>query len=249
MAGANIHNPTTQAYMELQAAYDHYNAELFGGELPFCLITMQREKRTYGYFSHRRFVHRGDKENTTDEIAINPAYFGVVPQLEILQTVVHEMVHLWQFHFGKPGRRGYHNKEWADKMENIGLMPSSTGEPGGKRVGEKMADYAIAGGPFMKATEKLLQRNFQISWLDRQPPERLVGAGQQQLAALPEEFAEAAIGEVAELGELLEPLPGNRSNRKKYRCPGCGAQVWGKPGLRVLCGNDTCNLSEFGMVD
>ncbi len=53
----------------------------------------------------------------TDEIAMNPSYFGVVPLLEILQTLVHEMAHAWQFHFGEPGRRGYHNKEWADKWK------------------------------------------------------------------------------------------------------------------------------------
>ena len=56
-----ITSPTAQAYAELQAAFDHYNRELFGGELPPCLITMQREKRTYGYFSSERFVHRHDR--------------------------------------------------------------------------------------------------------------------------------------------------------------------------------------------
>lgn len=50
------------------------------------------------------------------------------------------MTHLWQYHFGKPGRRGYHNKEWANKMESIGLMPSSTGQPGGDKTGDKMAE-------------------------------------------------------------------------------------------------------------
>ncbi|HHH2825403.1 TPA: SprT-like domain-containing protein, partial [Escherichia coli] len=140
-------SPTIQAYGELQAAFEHYNAALFDGQLPHCLITMQREKRTYGYFSSRRFANRHEK-TMTDEIAMNPSYFGVVPLLEILQTLVHEMAHAWQFHFGEPGRRGYHNKEWADKMEAIGLMPSDTGKPGGKKTGEKMADYAIDGGPF-----------------------------------------------------------------------------------------------------
>ena len=132
-------NPTAQAYAELQLAFDHYNRELFAGELPPCLITMQREKRSYGYFSSERFVHHHDKSKT-DEIAINPAYFAVVPLLEVLQTVAHEMVHAWQFHFGNPSRSGYHNREWADKMEAIGLMPSSTGQPGGARTGQKMAD-------------------------------------------------------------------------------------------------------------
>ena len=61
-------NPTAQAYAELQLAFDHYNRELFAGELPPCLITMQREKRSYGYFSSERFVHHHDKSKT-DEIA------------------------------------------------------------------------------------------------------------------------------------------------------------------------------------
>jgi len=226
-------SPTAQAYAELQGAFDHYNRELFGGELPACLITMQREKRTYGYFSSQRFVHRHDK-STTDEIAINPAYFAVVPLLEVLQTLVHEMTHAWQFHHGKPGRRGYHNKEWADKMEAIGLMPSSTGEPGGARTGEKMADYAIEGGMFMQATDKLLTKDFRISWLDRfpaQPRAPIADTGVDETGDL----AEA-------LGELISPLgPGNRSNRVKFRCPSCGAQAWGKPSLQLLCGGEDCN--------
>src|SRR5699024_9851145 len=43
--------PTSEAYDELQIAYDHFNEHLFNNALPQCLITLQREKRTYGYFS------------------------------------------------------------------------------------------------------------------------------------------------------------------------------------------------------
>jgi hypothetical protein len=46
-------DPTTQAYAELQQAFEHYNVELFDGQIPRCLITMQREKRTYGYCTSR----------------------------------------------------------------------------------------------------------------------------------------------------------------------------------------------------
>lgn len=49
-------------------------------------------------------------------------------------------------------------------------MPSNTGKPGGKRTGEKMADYAIAGGAFLAAVQELTTRDFRISWLDRFPP-------------------------------------------------------------------------------
>jgi len=37
------------------------------------------------------------------------------------------MVHQWQQHHGKPGRRGYHNKQWAAKMNSVGLVPTHTG--------------------------------------------------------------------------------------------------------------------------
>lgn len=251
-------DPTTQAYAELQQAFDHYNTELFDGVIPRCLITMQREKRTYGYYSTRRFVHRADRI-TIDEIAINPAYFGVVPLLEILQTMVHEMTHAWQQHFGSPGRRAYHNKEWADKMESIGLMPSSTGQPGGARTGEKMADYAIEGGLFMQATDKLLANGFQVSWIDRFPPrqpdsfsitsavmaavsETLTGTGGANMPV----HSEPDPGQVPDLSEVLSPPVGsNRSNRVKYRCSGCAAQVWGKPNLKIRCGEEDCADSVF----
>lgn len=227
-------DPTTQAYAELQGAFEHYNRMLFDGVLPHCLITMQREKRTYGYFSRRRFVHTVD-QRSTDEIAINPSYFAVVPLLEILQTIVHEMVHAWQAHFGNPSRPGYHNQEWADKMEAIGLMPSSDGKPGGARTGQKMADYPIPGGAFLVATEELLTSNFKISWCDRFPPE-------EAAASRPTSSA-AALG--AGLTGILEPVAGNRSNRIKFRCPVCAAQAWGKPTLLLICGNSDCDLAHL----
>ena len=52
-----------------------------------------------------------------------------------------------------------------------------------------------------------------------------------------------------DLGDLISPLPGNRSNRVKYRCPSCGAQAWGKPSLRLLCGNEDCKAVPLDPVE
>jgi predicted SprT family Zn-dependent metalloprotease len=245
--------PTRQAYGELQQAYDHFNRALFDGALPGCMITLQREKATCGYFSSRRFA-RADGQ-ITDEIALNPAYFAVVPLVETLQTLVHEMVHLWQEHHGKPGRGRYHNEEWADKMERIGLMPTSTGKPGGKRTGDKISDYAIEGAAFLAACAELMTERFTISWFDRFPATEHVAFGDESMGqALPATVGggQAPVRQNAALASAVVPPPSSslsvpgqepilaaRPTRQKYSCVQCRANVWGKPGLNILCG--TCN--------
>lgn len=235
--------PTRQAYGELQVAYDHFNVWLFDQALPTCMITLQREKRTCGYFTADRFA---DKEGAiVDEIALNPTFFAVVPMVETMQTLVHEMCHLWQRHFGKPGRGRYHNEEWASKMESIGLMPSDTGRPGGRRTGDQMADYAIVGGRFLEATQRLLTNDFMISWYDRFPEASLVQMGASGMSTqLDPSVGGGAppIKAVESLARVIRPVSAeasgaalNKSNRTKYVCQ-CPTQVWGKPGLDLHCG-------------
>lgn len=157
--------PTQEAYSELQDAYDYFNQTLFGGRLPAALITFQRKNRTYGYFSGDRWQgHRGELR---DEIAMNPEHFETRSLPEVLSTLAHEMVHLRQHHEGKPSRSGYHNKQWADWMEDIGVIPSNTGAPGGKRTGQKMTHYIEAGGAFDRACKALCDKGFRLSWADR----------------------------------------------------------------------------------
>ena len=100
------HGPT---YNELTIAYDHFNRELFNSQLPPCLITMQRKNKAYGYFTGGRFGRRDGKE-ITDEIALNPSHFRARTVEQSLSTLVHEMTHLKQHHFGKPSRTGYHKR-------------------------------------------------------------------------------------------------------------------------------------------
>lgn len=254
--------PTIEAYAELQQAYEHFNTQLFEGKLPFCLITFQREKRTYGYFSHRRFVRRSGEQ--TDEIAMNPCYFSVCPIEEVMSTLVHEMAHLWQYHFGTPGRRAYHNAQWADFMESIGLMPSDTGQPGGRRVGEHMADYIIAGGRFEQACRQLLATQFTVSWLDRFPPERpraqeISFTGNQSARPtrehvdsgeeIPDFMEGTSFANLEDLVVMPPEEPQNRSNRVKFRCPTCAAQAWGKPGLKLLCGEADCDGVPLTIIE
>ncbi len=222
------HNPTIETYDGLREAYDFFNARLFGDALPSCLITLQRHKRTYGYFSPKRFVRRSGE--VTDEIAMNPAFFATRSIPEVLSTLVHEMVHLWQEKFGTPGRGRYHNKEWASAMETIGLIPSRTGNPGGKKTGDRVTHYIQPGGPFEVACQVLVTKRFVIEWLDTLAEKAPSGGDQSD-----DETGLASLG----IQTGGKSKTGNRSNRTKYthRCTdGNSVNVWGKAELLLYCG-------------
>ncbi len=162
-----MNNPTTQTYTSLTTAYDFFNRELFSDSLPPCLITMQRHTGAFGYFCGERFANTSDPKEITDEIALNPAHFASRKPVEVLSTLAHEMAHLWQHHYGKPSRTRYHNKQWAAKMREIGLIPTATGEPGGKETGQKMTHLIEENGRFASAVQTLLAEHPAILYHDR----------------------------------------------------------------------------------
>src|SRR5258708_10416941 len=106
-----MNNPTTQTYTSLTTAYDFFNQELFSGSLSPCLITIQRHKGAFGFFSGERFANTTNPKQITDEIALNPVHFATRKQTEVLSTLARGMVHLWQHHFGKQPRKGYNDKQ------------------------------------------------------------------------------------------------------------------------------------------
>jgi len=213
--------PTETEYTAFQAAYDSYNRALFAGELPQCLITLQRKRGAAGYFWHGQFRARSG-EATTDEIALNPE--GFADLMQILQTLVHEMCHLWQAHFGKPSRSGYHNKEWADKMIAVGLIPSHNGQPGGKQTGQSMSDYPDPSGRFIAHTQQMIADGFTVHWQatprEQRPPKP---------PADPAEPGEDA-------GDDDDDAAPSPKNKIKYSCATCGQNAWAKPNARLICG-------------
>jgi predicted SprT family Zn-dependent metalloprotease len=126
----NAQQPTGSLADALQRAFDFYNQRLFGGTLPQCVLLMHRNKRS-----------TTADTGVAHELALNPDHVHARPIAETLSTLVHEMVHLQQEICGEPGRRGYHNREWADLMEKVGLITSTTGTPDGKRTGAKVSHY------------------------------------------------------------------------------------------------------------
>lgn len=158
-------DPTRTTYQGLTEAYDFFNERLFGGRLPRCLITMQRRRGAYGYFAGRRFGSR-DGSEVTDEIALNLTHFKSRTTEESLSTLVHEMCHLEQHHWGKPSRTSYHNQEWAGMMTAMGLIPTATGLPGGKQTGQRMHHYIQPGGPFDRTATELMKSGFAVRYVE-----------------------------------------------------------------------------------
>ncbi len=149
-------------YGGLQEAYDHFGKDLFGSKLPDVFITYQRKAHSFGYFSPDRFSGRANKSGN-HELALNPDGFINQTDEQVCQTLVHEMTHVWQHAHGTPSKRGYHNKEWAEKMKGIGLQPSSTGMVGGKETGQRMLDYIVPGGTFMKSYARLAATGWKLN--------------------------------------------------------------------------------------
>lgn len=196
--------PTRDLYPEFEMAYEHFNAALFEGKLPAVLITLQRKNRTEGYWAANRFAAKNGER--AGELAINPRYLAVRSVEEILSVLVHEQTHVWQSYHGKPGRRGYHNREWAEKMKSIGLYPSSTDQVGGDETGEKMGHYIVEDGPFTKAAKVLIEeKGFGISWYDRFPEHKVTpiarsaSSNREEVTGFPAPLA-------ATNGDAIEPV-------------------------------------------
>jgi predicted SprT family Zn-dependent metalloprotease len=149
-------------YGGLQAAFDFFNATLFAKTMPDCFIVYQRKANSAGYFAADRYAGRIGQFGK-HELALNPDGFIGQSDEQICQTLVHEMCHAWQQQCGKPSKRGYHNREWADKMKSIGLQPSSTGMVGGNEVGQRMSDYVIPDGRFVLAFAELARTGWKLN--------------------------------------------------------------------------------------
>jgi hypothetical protein len=154
---------TLKEYQGFQRAYDFFNRELVAGSLPQVLVTLQRHANTRGYFAPLRFKGRIDKQSV-HELALNPDNFTGRSDELILSTLTHEMCHVWQETYGEPSRRGYHNRQWARKMREVGLQPTSTGEPGGMETGQAVTHFILPEGRYARAYAQLSDSGYQLHW-------------------------------------------------------------------------------------
>lgn len=199
--------PTLEIHTGFDYAYEHFNRGLFEGTLPNCVITLQRKRRAYGYFANKSWVDATD-EIVTDEIALNPDHFKTRPLNKVLSTLVHEMVHLQQAHFGKPGKNGYHNKQFASLMDRIGLTTVGRDK---KSIGRRISHVIVPAGPFDQVCTELIESGFSLSWLTNNQTDNLEN---------PDDPAASR----------------KRASKTKFTCPQCPQNAWAKHDSRLMCG-------------
>lgn len=224
--------PLTKADADLhdtfKAAYAHFNATLFGGRLPECMILLHRKKNARGYFWAEQWKHRTSGEGR-HEIAMNPDNFGARSTKDILSTLVHEMTHLEQQVFGKPAKGGYHDKAWVQLMRNVGLLPYAIGvaEPRfvdgawdalpKKNTGTKVTHVVEPGMAFDVACDALLATGVEITWSTHEP------------TALEKAIAKK-----------------KRASKTKFTCPDCGQNAWAKPDATLGCWECGIEMEDAG---
>lgn len=233
--------PTDKTYESFLFLFDLFNKKLFDSNLTVPLITLQRKGSALGYFSHKRFVN--DQGESAHELALNPEYFASLGKIELFQTVVHEMCHLWQYDYGKPSRAGYHNKEWVEKMHSVGLKAISADSPNG--TGQRVCDEIIPDGPLDLLIQNELVEMFSIPYYDRYQRgghvEALDLINNQILQHITAEIGIVSVEAISDapLLESNEQKP-RKQTRAKFVCPRCQAAAWGKPSLYLICGD--CKL-------
>jgi predicted SprT family Zn-dependent metalloprotease len=201
--------PTIEQFTKYQAAYDHFNAKLFGNQLRPCLLVFREGAKKKGLITLGHFAwDRWERDGTLcHEISLNPETLRL-PLVETMATLVHEMVHQWQDDHGRKPRSAYHDKQWAAKMVEVGLIPSNTCRPGGKQIGQQMGHYPEENGRFLAAFASMPE-SIRLPW---------VTGGN----LIPEKAKE-------------EEEKAKAKNKIKYTCAGCELNVWGKPGLNIVC--------------
>ena len=112
---------------ELERCFTHFNKVLYKNTLPKVVITVQsaRKQKAWGWFSKNAWSDKS--ERTVPEINI-AAESLLRPLDDLLGTLIHEMVHLynWFNDIQDAGEQGYHNKHFKAAAEAVGFEVEKT---------------------------------------------------------------------------------------------------------------------------
>lgn len=191
----------------LNKIFDLLNDAYFESALSRPTITIQSTPRAYGHFSLR-----GDtwlsKNGATHEINIGAGTLSC-PIEEVTATLLHEMVHYYNYENGiQDCSRGntYHNRRFKESAESHGLCVEHSEKYGWSRTfpSDDLLAFVIGND----LTDILINRNECSGF-------RVVGTGAHN----------GANG----------GTPPRTSSTRKYACPCCGSSVRATKTINIVC--------------
>lgn len=137
----------SRAVGQLEKIYNTMNTDFFDGALPVPIITVQSKPGSMGHCSVAKVWKKKDGETYELNIAAEVLNY---PIEETLDTMLHEMVHLYCRENGiqEVSRGGqYHNGKFKAEAERRGLTCYQCGAYGWNTTpGDNLVEYALAKG-------------------------------------------------------------------------------------------------------
>lgn len=134
----------SRAVGQLEKIYNCLNVDFFEGALPTPIITVQSKPGTMGHCSVAKVWQR--PQDSTYELNIAAEVLNF-PIEETLDTMIHEMVHLYcrENDIKEVSRGGkYHNGKFKEEAEKRGLECYKCGQYGwNTRPTDKLVEYAM----------------------------------------------------------------------------------------------------------
>ena len=191
----------------LNKIFDLLNEEFFENELSRPTITIQSTPRAYGHFSLREDTWVS-KQGGPHEINIGAGTLSR-PIEEVVSTLLHEMVHYYNYERGvQDCSRGntYHNRKFREEAERRGLIVEHSDKYGWSHTSpsDLLMDFVLEND----LSEILINRN---------------------------EFSGFQMGGTeTHSGTSITPTA-KKSSSRKYICPCCGTSIRATKKVNIGC--------------
>ena len=196
----------------LEKIFRALNADWFSGELEEPIITIQSTPRAYGHVTVGKVWYRKDQQRHELNLGAETL---TRPIEEVVATIMHEMVHLYNIAHGvQDCSRGntYHNKKFKAEAERRGLHIDHHDKYGWTITSptDELMEYILEKG----WSEISMNRGF--GWT---PPPSTGGTG----------------GKSGNGGTGGPVTPPKKTSTRKLQCPCCGNSVRATKSVRIMC--------------
>jgi hypothetical protein len=119
---ARINDTFQDTLIKVNQIFNFINEEIFKGELPELLITIESDKKkgkVAGWYQSKTYWKYGNESVAQMNICAERL---CSTWLEISETILHEAVHLYCYLHGVPAKNNYHNIAFKEAAESFGLV-------------------------------------------------------------------------------------------------------------------------------